>query len=165
MSCRPTGYGAPVGSSETGELMASVLVDHPDVLGHLDDLHDAVWGAVDPVLLELCRLRIARLLGCATEEATRTPAAIAAGLDEATIADLAAWPTSARFGPRERACLAVCEQLVIDVAGMSDEVALAAAEQLGPEAFRDFVTALLVLEQRQRLTLAWERLDVPGAAR
>jgi hypothetical protein len=58
----------------------------------------------------------------------------------------------------------VCEQLVIDVAGMSDEVALAAAEQLGSGTFRDFVTALLVLEQRQRLRLAWERLDVVGTA-
>jgi alkylhydroperoxidase family enzyme len=153
-----------VGSSETGELMASVLVDHPDVLRHLDDLHEAVWAAVDPVLLELCRLRIARLLGCVAEEDYRTPVALAAGLDEATIADLAAWPSSSRFGPRERACLAVCEQLVIDVAGMSDEVAVAAAEQVGPDAFRDFVTALLVLEQRQRLRLAWERLDVDGAA-
>ena len=153
-----------MGASDTGELMASVLVDHPDVLGHLDDLHDAVWDAVDPVLLELCRLRIARLLGCAAEGEARTPAAIAGGLDEATIADLPAWPSSSRFGPRERACLAVCEQLVIDVAGMSDEVALAAAEQLGPETFRDFVTALLVLEQRQRLRLAWERLDVAGTA-
>ena len=99
MPRRPAGYGAPVGSSETGELMASVLVDHPDVLEHLDDLHEAVWDAVDPVLLELCRLRIARLLGCAAEEDARTPAALAAGLDEATIADLAAWPSSSRFGP------------------------------------------------------------------
>ena len=58
----------------------------------------------------------------------------------------------------------MCEQLVIDVAGMSDEVALAAAGELGPQTFRDFVTALLVLEQRQRLRLAWERLDVTGTA-
>jgi alkylhydroperoxidase family enzyme len=138
-----------MGSSETGELLASVLVEHPDVVQHLDDLHDAVWAAVDPVVLELCRLRIARLLGCAAEEEVRTPLAISAGLDEATIAELAAWPSSPRFGPRERACLAVCEQFVLDVAG---------AEQLGPEAFRNLVTALLVLEQRQRLRLAWERL-------
>ena len=152
-----------MGSIDTSDLMASVLVDHPDVLEHLDDLHGAVWSVVDPALLELCRLRIARLLGCPAEEERRTPAAMAAGLDEATIAELTAWPTSSRFGPRERACLAVCEQLVIDVAGMSDELALAAAEQLGPQSFRDFVTALLVLEQRQRLRLAWERLYGSGA--
>ena len=149
MPRRSAGYGAPMGSSTTGELMASVLVDHADVLGPLDDLHAAVWDAVDPVLLELCRLRIARLLGCAAEEDARTPAA-----HDGRVVEVEA----------ERACLAVCEQLVIDVAGMSDEVALAAAEQLGDEMFRDFVTALLVLEQRQRLRLAWERLDVPGAA-
>ena len=88
----------------------------------------------------------------------RTEAAVAAGLDEATIVDLPAWPTSERFGRRERACLAFCEQFVIDVAGMDDELAFAVSDELGLQAFRDFVGALLVVEQRQRLRLTYERL-------
>ena len=125
-------------------------------------MHRAAWDVADPVLLELCRLRIAQLLGCGPEQDARTPEALAAGLDEATIADLRAWPTSSRFGPRERACLAFCEQFVIDVASLSDELACALADELGSAAFVDFVNALLIVEQRQRLRLAWDRLLVDG---
>ena len=127
----------------------------------LETLHDAAWSVVDPVVLELCRLRIAKLLGCEFEQGLRTDAAAAAGLDEATVADLPAWPKSERFGRRERACLAFCEQFVIDVAGMDDDLAFAVSDELGPQAFRDFVSALLVVEQRQRLRLAYERLFEP----
>jgi alkylhydroperoxidase family enzyme len=141
-----------------GELLATVLGDVPDVAQFLEALEEAAWRIVDPAALELCRLRIATLLGCDFEKLRRTDTAIEAGLDEAKIAQLSAWPTSERFGPRDRACLAFCEQFVIDVAGMSDELAAAVADQLGPQAFRNFVAALLVVEQRQRLRLAWERL-------
>ena len=142
-------------------VLERALDEQPDVAQSLETLHDAAWSVVDPVVLELCRLRIAKLLGCEFEQGLRTDAAAAAGLDEATVADLPAWPTSERFGRRERACLAFCEQFVIDVAGMDDDLAFAVSDELGPQAFRDFVSALLVVEQRQRLRLAYERLFEP----
>ena len=142
-------------------VLTRVLVEQPEVAQSLERLHEAAWSVVDPVLLELCRLRIAKLLGCEVEQGLRTEAAVAAGLGEATVDDLPAWPTSERFGRRERACLAFCEQFVIDVSGMSDELAFAVSDELGPQAFRDFVSALLVIEQRQRLRLAYERLVGP----
>lgn len=148
----------------TSEVIEAVLADHHDLAMHLADAHEAAWRAVDPVLLELCRLRVATLLGCEAEQVTRTEAALAAGLEEATIAELAQWPTSPRFGSRERACLAFCEQFVIDVASMADEVALAVSAELGPAGLRNFVTALLVVEQRQRLRLAWDELFDQGVA-
>ena len=85
-------------------------------------------------------------------------AAVDAGLDEATVADLSRWPTSPQFGTRERACLAFVEQWIIDVASVSDEQAAAVAEVLGPDQLAGFAAAVLVLEQRQRLRLAWSRL-------
>ena len=139
-------------------MSAGVLADHPDVLDAFEQLGEAAWRTVDPVLLELCRLRVATLLGCDAALDGRTEAARAAGLDEATVAALPAWPTSPLFGPAERACLAFTEQFVVDVAGMDDAVAAAVVEELGPDGFRTFVTALLVVEQRQRLHLAWSRL-------
>lgn len=148
----------------TGDVLAAVLRDHPAVADHLAEAHDAVWQVVDPVLLELCRLRIAALLGCAVEQTTRTPAAVQAGLQEVTVADLSRWPTSPLFGPRERACLALCEQFVMDVAGLPDELAQDVTDHLGAAGLADLVTALLVVEQRQRLRLAWEALAVPGSA-
>jgi alkylhydroperoxidase family enzyme len=148
-----------------GDVLTIVLGEEPDVAPLYEALDEAAWSIVDPVVLELCRLRIATLLGCEFEKHRRTDTAIDAGLDEATIAELSAWPTSERFGPRDRACLAFCEQFVIDVAGMSDELAVAVADHLGPQAFRNFVAALLVLEQRQRLRLAWELLFAPRTER
>jgi hypothetical protein len=154
-----------VSTATEGDVLATVLVREPDVGPLYEALDHAAWSIVDPVVLELCRLRIATLLGCEFEQHRRTEAAISSGLEEATIAELSAWPTSPRFGPRDRACLAFCEQFVIDVAGISDDLAAAVADQLGPHAFRNFVAALLVVEQRQRLRLAWERLLTPRTAR
>ena len=73
----------------TPEVLDAVLADHGAVHAELTAAWEAAWDAVDPVLLELCRLRVAMLLGCAEELAARTPAAVAAGLDEDTIAVLA----------------------------------------------------------------------------
>lgn len=142
----------------TDEVLDEVLVDHPDVRAHLAEAWDAAWTSVDPVLLELCRLRVAMLLGCSNERATRTPAAVAAGLDEAAVDELADWHRSGRFGGVERAALAFTEQWVIDVAGMDDATVFALREQLGEQGLADFTSALLVVEQRQRLRQTWRAL-------
>jgi alkylhydroperoxidase family enzyme len=142
----------------TAELLRRVLVAQPAVHDELRRAHDAAWAAVDPALLELCRLRVAMLLGCDEELAERTPGAIAAGVDESDVSALAAWPTSDRFGARERAVLAYCEQFVIDVANLDDATALSVRDHLGDEGLIDLTNALLVVEQRQRLQLAWSRL-------
>ena len=130
----------------------------PDVAARLDVLHATAWQSVDAVVLELCRLRMATLLGLEAEQNERTPTAVAAGLVEAKALDVAQWPTSPQFSNVERACLAFAEWFVIDVASIPDEMALNVVEHLGDEGARTFVTALLVVEQRQRLSLAWERL-------
>jgi hypothetical protein len=74
------------------------------------------------------------------------------------VSDLRAWPRSASYGPRERACLAFCEQFFIDVANVSKKETEAISAELGVQGLVDFVSALLVIEQRQRLRLAWEQL-------
>ena len=81
-----------------------------------------VWtrSGLDPVVLELCRLRVAQLLGCDGELAERTASARDAGLDEAKIAMLPQWPTSPVFTATERACLAYAEQFVLDPHGVDD---------------------------------------------
>jgi len=131
---------------------------HPHVAEHLRAAHDAAWSVVDPVLLELCRLRIAQLLGDEAELATRIATARDAGLGDEAIAELATWPTSARIDDRQRACLALCEQFVIDVANVTPDQTAAVTEAIGEQGLADLVSALLVVEQRQRLRLAWNLL-------
>lgn len=134
----------------------NVLADHPEVSRALDEAWGAAWKAVDPVLLDLCRLRIATLLG-----AIATPLAVPAG-DERVV-DLARWPTAPAFDATERACLAFAEQFVIDVAGLDDATAVAVADALGEQGLADFTSALLVVEQRLRLEAVWSALFGAGA--
>jgi hypothetical protein len=121
-------------STSTAELMARTLQGHPAVLEALTSAHDAAWKAVDPDILELCRRRIAALLGNEVEDGPE--------------------PESAA----QRACLEFAEQFVIDVASLSDAQAEAVGKELGGDGLSSFVNALLVIEQRQRLQLAWSRL-------
>jgi alkylhydroperoxidase family enzyme len=78
---------------------------------------------VDPVVLELCRLRLAQLLGCGSELAVRWQPAADAGLDEAKVAALALWPSHPSFTDGERACLTVAERFVLDPHGLTDDEA------------------------------------------
>jgi alkylhydroperoxidase family enzyme len=144
------------------DITRSVLVGHEDVVEALDRTWEAAWSTptVDPRLLELCRLRIATLLGCEYELESRTRVAAVAGFDEALAKELAAWPTSPRFRPIERACLAFVEQFVIDVATLDDDLAEALRSHLGDQGVVDLTAAVLVIEQRQRLRLVWERLGL-----
>lgn len=86
------------------------------------DLYGGLWdpAVLDPRILELCRLRIATILGCETERAVRYGDAAAAGVDEATVAALPQWPTSPAFSAGERACIAFAEQYVMDPHELTD---------------------------------------------
>lgn len=123
--------------------LARVLGLRPELRDGVDALFAALWDAVDdPVTVELCRLRLAQLHQCDAELALRTDVAVAAGLTEAAVDELARWPSSAAFTPHQRACLAFAEQFAIDVHGLGDEQAATVAAGFGPAGFVAFVMAL-----------------------
>lgn len=113
------------------------LAAHPGVLEQLNLARDAAWTVVDNRLLGLCEQRIREILGVADS------------------AQLANWHADASLSATERACLAFTEEYMIDVANLSDESAAAVRTVLGDQAMVDFVSALLVVEQRQRIALTW----------
>jgi alkylhydroperoxidase family enzyme len=131
-----------------------VLTSVPEVEHAVAIAHNAAVGSVDPDLLEPCRLRIAMLIG--------NDRLIEGSTDEhgALIEALPSWPNSPRFSAAQRACLALTEEFVIDVASSTDEALTAVSTELGEQAMADFVSALLVIEQRQRLSMMWERLGL-----
>lgn len=140
----------------TGDVLDSVLSSRPDVLNHLSSAHRAAAAVVDPRILDLCTIRVASLLGGAVVPTE--------AVDAETMAALPSWPTDPRFNDVERACLALTEHFVVDVATLPDELAEPVVEALGAEGFANFITALLVNEQRIRLCLIWDRLfdgDLP----
>ena len=124
-----------------------VLVHAPDVVRDLTGAHAAAFEAVNGELLDICRTRIAQLLGCQWE------------LDRSDLlVDVASWPAATCFSAAERACLALTEQWLIDVAGVTEAQIAAVSSELGEQGCVNFTSALLVIEQRQRLTLAWNEL-------
>ena len=133
----------------------------PVPFGALAEVVRQAWDTTDPVLLELCRLRMATLLGASGELARRTDRAAAAGLDETKVDDLPGWPSSPRFRAEERACLAFAEQFVIDANGVTDEQVTEITEHLGPEGTYAFVQALSVVETWQRACLTLGIETVP----
>ena len=134
----------------------------PDAVGALSEVVAAAWEEADPVLLELARLRIAKLLGHGGELARRSARARDAGLSESKVAELAAWPTSPRFTERERACLSLTEQFVMDANGVTDAQVAEVTDHLGPAGCYAFVQAVSVLETFQRACLTLGVEDAPG---
>ncbi len=120
------------------------------MLGELEAAHRAAYQAVDGELLELCRVRVAELLGADFDPPS--------GVDAALTAALPDWRSSDLFSSAQRACLAFTDQFVADVASLDDATAAGVAQHLGDEGLVNFANALLVLEQRQRMCLAWEHL-------
>lgn len=125
----------------------------PEAFAAMSRLVAAAWTDVDPVLLELCRLRVASLLGYASEGARRSDRARSAGLTEGKLAELSSWPVSDQFTSKERACLALAEQFVMDAKSITDAHVAEVLEHLGPDGCYAFVQALSVLETFQRACL------------
>jgi alkylhydroperoxidase family enzyme len=122
----------------------------------------AAWADTDPALLELARLRIAKLLGSDAELQQRSARAVECGLSEQKVAEVEAWPSSLRFTPAERACLALTEQFVMDANGVTDEQVAAVTEHLGGPGCYAFVSAISVLETFQRACLTLGIRTSPG---
>jgi alkylhydroperoxidase family enzyme len=87
----------------------------PVAQDELRALYDALWVAdVEPVTLELCRIRIATLIRSRADLAVMSP------IDAALVDALPSWPSSPLFTDAQRAALAFTEQYVMDVEGFTD---------------------------------------------
>ena len=126
----------------------AVFGHRPNLYRGYRDFYALFWERrlVDPVLLELCRLRIATILGCESELQVRHQSARDAGLDESKIAALDAWSGDARFGELERAALAFAEMFVRDPHAITDADTRAVARELGDAGMVAFVEALALFD-------------------
>ncbi len=147
--------GIDVGTRGAGATVADALALRPELAGLFDEYLSQIAAptTVRPVLADLCRLRIAQLLGDTAEFARRDPAATEAGLTERMIADLARYPTSPLFTPHERTCLNYAEQYVIDVHSITDADAAAVKQGMTDAEFVGFTVALGMFEGTTRFRL------------
>ena len=88
----------------------------PPAYARFRAMYGALWNppVVDPVLLELCRLHIAAVLGCEAESRIRFRAAIDAGLTEEKVRALPRYTSAPELSATERACIGFAEQYVLD---------------------------------------------------
>jgi alkylhydroperoxidase family enzyme len=147
------------GEPTASALRIAALIEHaPEVDQNLGAFRDAATETVPPRIAELCRLRIAMLHDCDDELAAESDTVSS---DE--VAALGDWPHSDVFDERDRACLALAEQFVIDVSTTSDDQVAAVAEHMDHGELYGFVHALLALDESQRLRVATERLFRPDS--
>lgn len=111
---------------------------------------------VDPVLIELCRLRMAMLLGSRLDLSLRYTPALAAGLNEVKLRELPNYDRSPLYTERERRCLEFAEQFVIQSTGIGDEEVARVQQVMDAEAFIYFVKAVSVMDQLQRGCAAFD---------
>ncbi len=128
--------------------LAACIAD-TDALAALDAAYAAAWDATDDAALAICRDRVGMLL-----RHQPTLDAMADGDRSA----LATWTTSERFSDHDRAALAFTEQYIIDVTWLTDAQAGELRAHIGDDGLVNFVNALLVIEQRMTLELAFDRV-------
>jgi alkylhydroperoxidase family enzyme len=126
----------------------AVFGQRPNLYRDFIDFYGLFWERrlVDPVLLELCRLRVAQLVGCRAELAIRYRPALEAGLDEARIAALEGWRGAPVFSDGERACLDLTERFVQAPHSISDEGAAAVRSFLGAPGMVALIEALALFD-------------------
>lgn len=120
----------------------------PNLYTAFQDFYAVFWQRrlVHPILLELCRLRVAQLLGCLSEQNLRYQAAVDAGLDEEKVAALPLWGRGDVFTEAEKACLALTEMFVQDPHAITDEDADLVLRYLGEEGMVALTEALALFD-------------------
>jgi alkylhydroperoxidase family enzyme len=151
-----------------------VFALRPNLLEDFRRFYALFWEQklVDPVILELCRLRVAQIHGCDAELRLRYQPAIDAGLGEEKIAALQDACHSPAYSEAERACVAFAELFAIDPHAIDDEDAVRVVAALGDAGTVALVEALALFDgfMRFRLVLGVEapeasRAVVPGPSR
>jgi alkylhydroperoxidase family enzyme len=150
--------GIPDGDTDWDRLAALF----PEIFDAMAGTLAAACEDTDPELVELARLRIAKLLNNTMELEPRRAPTPRAGRPALNAADVAAWPTSPRFTAAERACLALAEQFVMDANGVTDELVAEVTEHLGGARCFAFVQTVSVLETFQRACLTLGIRTAPG---
>jgi AhpD family alkylhydroperoxidase len=115
-------------------------------------------SGIDPVLLELIKMRASQINGCAFCIDMHSRDARAAGETEQRLYALSAWRETPFFSERERAALALTEAVtLISQTQVPQAIIDDAAALFGPESLTELVYAIIEIN-------AWNRLAVTTGA-
>ncbi len=140
--------------------------------GPLAMAYERLWTSIwtqpylSAQLLELCRLRVARLRGADAELKVRHPSAQQAGLSEDKVqAVIGGQITAARgFTPAERVALDFAEMHAMDASLISDELADDVKTHFGEPGLVALIEALGVIDGRIRLGQIFSQMPSGSAS-
>jgi alkylhydroperoxidase family enzyme len=116
-------------------------------------MHREIWTVVDPYLADICRRRMAQLLGAPDDAELVAECALALELPIPTSAEITDWPHSECFDAAARAALAFAEQMVIDVGGVNQAMVNELLAHMNPAACYKLVYATWLFEAALRARL------------
>lgn len=112
-------------------------------------------GGLDPKLLELVRVRVSQLNGCAYCLDLHARQALGIGETQQRLNVLAAWREAPLFGEAERAALALAEEVtLISQGGVGDATFEAARAQFGDVPLVRLLVAINTINAWNRLAIA-----------
>lgn len=135
--------------------LASIV---PEGYKAITALEGHVRRHVDHDLLELVKLRASTINGCAFCVDMHATDWLASGADVRRVVAVATWHESPFFSSRERAVLALTDQVTrLDEGGVTDEVWAEAAAHLDEEELGNLLLAIATIN-------VWNRVAVPTRA-
>jgi len=136
---------------------------NPDVMHAMLGLEQAVLrGGVERPLLELVRMRVSQINGCAYCLDMHSKDARAAGETEQRLYALTAWRETPFFSERERAALAWAETLTrIADDDVSDELFAEARRHFSEEELTTLTLAIVAINGWNRFAIAFR--SIPGS--
>lgn len=148
--------GPSVASVVGMEPRLSLRTQTPDLMASLVDLHaQVVRAGLEPLLMELVKIRASQLNHCAYCLDMHTKDARALGETEQRIYWLDAWREAPFYTERERAALALTESITLLTDGfVPDEVYQAAAEQFDERELALVIWAAALINTFNRLNVA-----------
>jgi hypothetical protein len=120
--------------------------------------------AVDPAIVELCRLRIAQIVAGSDAAPAPSSTTSAAGITSAQLQELATWDASAQFDPAQRASLQFAEYFCYSAQSVTDAHVAEVSAHLPPEKVLGLTVALWVTDSSTRLANFIDSLGIEGAA-
>ncbi|SDE08630.1 carboxymuconolactone decarboxylase family protein [Auraticoccus monumenti] len=123
------------------------------------ELHAYARATVDPVLLELVKLRASMVNRCAYCVDTHSTEATEAGEDPRRLFALAAWRETPFFSARERAALALTDAVTrVADAGVPDDVWDEVTRHFTEKEAADLVMAIIMMNSFNRIAISTRKV-------
>jgi hypothetical protein len=147
--------------STTSDDVSRLLAAGGEMAASFDRAWESVWQQphVPATVLELCRLRLARLHGLAAAE-SQARAPVDAGKRAAVLAG--SYARDDRVSPAERAAIEFAEVYAMDAQAITDELAAGVVAQFGEPGLVALIEALGFIDGRLRLARMLPHLTGAG---